>query len=447
MSHSLRMTGNDSEFYGFLQTTHSTTGPIFTEEVIVYTSTTEPSTLIQSIASDGDLDFTTASNMSPSPASQLAGLDLPQLHIHSSSDTDIGNIQQFSPPALKQSLKRHSKGKRLSSPSTRHREAKRAEFHYNPESLQVKPLTTLTYIAERIEDQTNSQQSPHEFTPTFNPNTDMPNYYPLNYKNWENRTIFPLEPNLKSPTGLTRTDLYVYAIEANTETRTQCSKQKYRRAMHLLQTPFERFHPQIWDAEHAQIIGNPILTTEYLQGLPFFQEPYENAQSVKRTPSKKFEKVPHAIPEPLTQLHPDPPRQEHSLSPEAQYLLSCEEPVEFFDAIYSPHEIKDLLEETILYHKQQNSSPAWQLPTYQEMRCFIGLIMWTSLAQFPNRRAYFTTTSIYHLPHFKAHTTGGRFEQLLTMLHFIDNEKLPQDLGTARRFEAKLGNQLSAVNQ
>ena len=39
-----------------------------------------------------------------------------------------------------------------------------------------------------------------------------------------------------------------------------------------------------------------------------------------------------------------------------------------------------------------------------------------------------------------------RFERLLSMLHFTDNEKLPHDLSTAKRYEAKLGTQLSTLN-
>ena len=44
------------------------------------------------------------------------------------------------------------------------------------------------------------------------------------------------------------------------------------------------------------------------------------------------------------------------------------------------------------------------------------------------------------------HTTRDRFEELLRMLHFADNEKIGQDLLPAERFEAKLGNFLTSYN-
>ena len=134
--------------------------------------------------------------------------------------------------------------------------------------------------------------------------------YSINYKIWENRPLFNLDRNLKSPTGLSRLDLYVYAIDANTETKSQCERKKCRIPMHQRNTPIERFYPEIWDAEHSHLIGCPIKSTEFLQALPFLQEPYENALSVDRN-SLDNSKVAPATPEPLYQLHPDPPSQQH----------------------------------------------------------------------------------------------------------------------------------------
>ena len=79
------------------------------------------------------------------------------------------------------------------------------------------------------------------------------------------------------------------------------------------------------------------------------------------------------------------------------------------------------------------------------MRCFLGLLLWTSLVQLPNRRSYFKLSKVYHLPHFKSHITRDRFEQLLKMLHLANNHKLPQHFDSAERFKAKLGRQLAGV--
>lgn len=84
--------------------------------------------------------------------------------------------------------------------------------------------------------------------------------------------------------------------------------------------------------------------------------------------------------------------------------------------------------------------------TYNEIRCFIGLLLWTGLAQFPNRRAYYTESKVYYLPHFISHMSRNRFDQLFTVLHFANNEQLPANLPIAKRFEAKLGNLLTAMN-
>ena len=101
------------------------------------------------------------------------------------------------------------------------------------------------------------------------------------------------------------------------------------------------------------------------------------------------------------------------------------------------------------YRKQKNlDRPAhnFTIPSYDEIRCFVGLLLWTSLAKLPNRRAYFTDSEIYNLPNFRKHTTRDRFEQLIRMLHLADNEQIPPDAIPARRFEAKLGNFISSYN-
>ena len=77
--------------------------------------------------------------------------------------------------------------------------------------------------------------------------------------------------------------------------------------------------------------------------------------------------------------------------------------------------------------------------TYNEIRCFIGLLLRTGLAQFPNRRTYDTEYKIYYLPHFISHISRNRFDQLFTILHFANNEQLHVNLTIAKRFQAKLG--------
>ena len=178
-------------------------------------------------------------------------------------------------------------------------------------------------------------------------------------------------------------------------------------------------------------------------------EPFENATSVFSHPKHLIAKVPVAIEEPSQPLHPNPLLPQHQLSQDGQFLLESNEPIDFFDAIFRKYEFMTLLNETKRYRKQKHYDQApyhYPCPTYEEIRCFIGLIMWTSLAQFPNRRAYFMDSEINKLPHFVKHTTRDRFEQLLRMLHFTNNEQIPECMPTAERFEAKLGNLPAAFN-
>ena len=180
--------------------------------------------------------------------------------------------------------------------------------------------------------------------------------------------------------------------------------------------------------------------------LPFYKEPYENALRIERVPLETFQKVAPAIPEPIIPLHQNPPTQQHSLSQEASHLLQCSEPNKFFEAVFRPYEFNSIHQQMRIYRKQSNRLK-WKEPTYEEVRSFIGLFMWTSLVRMPNRRSYFTDSKIYNLPHFKAHTTCNRFQQVFTMLHFTNNNQIPATLNTAQRFEVKLGNLLTAVNK
>ena len=165
--------------------------------------------------------------------------------------------------------------------------------------------------------------------------------------------------------------------------------------------------------------------------------------SVIRNPPHLFAKCPLAIEEPSQPLHTQPPPAQHTLSEDAQFLLETDEPIDFFDVIFRKYEFMTILNETKRYCKQKKFDQApyhYPILTYEELRCFVGLLMWTSLAPFPNRRSYFMDSEIYKLPHFVKHTTRDRFVELLTMLHFVNNDQIPESMLTAKRFEAKLGN-------
>ena len=206
-----------------------------------------------------------------------------------------------------------------------------------------------------------------------------------------------------------------------------------------LKTPIERFYPELWE----------ITARCQLASYPFFDEPFEDAMRVNRVPNKLFEKVQQAIEEPTEPLHSDPPPPQHVLSDEANYLMQTDEPIDFLRRSFGSTNFFSILNEMKRYRKQKKLDRAphnYVIPTYDEIKCFVGLLLWTSLAKFPNRCSYFTESEIYNLPNFVKHTTRDRFQQLCQMLHFADNEQIPKDLLPAKRFEAKLGNIISSFN-
>ena len=298
---------------------------------------------------------------------------------------------------------------------------KRLRVYCNPLSKPLKEFKLIPYIGE-IE---SPNLHIHE---TFEVTRELPEYFAPS-KDCEKRVFFKTDLSKSSSCGVPRIDLYVYAIEANTETNTQFAKRNHI-SLSKLKTPIERFYAELWNEG----------SREYLINLPFMNDPFENAISVNKNPPHLFAKCPTAIDEPSLTLHTQPPPPQHFLSQDAQYVLETDEPIHFFDAIFRKYEFMTVLNESKRYPKQKNFDQApynYPYPTYEELRCFIGLLVWTSLAPFPNPRSYFMDSEIYKLPHFIKHTTRDRFEQLLTILHLSNNDQIPESMLTAERYEAK----------
>ena len=286
-----------------------------------------------------------------SPATQLADSSLLQLHIQSPVSTTRSMPQQFIFPPTEISTK-YAKGKRLSGPPVS-REVKRLALQHNPSSEQTKSFTHITYIGEANTDSTTLAQFSSVDQPKLDIRKELPNFYNnSSSKDWQERTIYTPDLNYKSPTtGLTRTDLYVFAIDANHETYSQRAKDSYRRALKKTQTPIERFYPQLWSSENAPHTGHPVITREQLEVLPFYKEPYENALRIERVPLDTFQKVAPAIPEPIIPLHQNPPAQQHSLSQEASHLLQCSEPIKFFEAVFRPYEFNSIHQQMRIFRR------------------------------------------------------------------------------------------------
>ena len=110
----------------------------------------------------------------------------------------------------------------------------------------------------------------------------------------------------------------------------------------------------------------------------------------------------------------------NSLPEQGKNLLECNEPIQFFEAVYRAYEFKCLVKQGNI-HKTQQKLFQFKEVTYDEMRCFIGQVLWTSLVQLSNRRSYFKLSKICQLPHFVSHMTRNRFEELFRMLHLAKN--------------------------
>ena len=121
--------GNDDELYGLLQTAYST-DPILSSNTTTTVSTTVPALGLSTAFEDVSETLVTTSRPLSSPASKLVGVDFPQLHIHSSSQTDIpASTQQFTyPPPVQASLNTRGTRKRSSSPSALNSGTKRKIF-------------------------------------------------------------------------------------------------------------------------------------------------------------------------------------------------------------------------------------------------------------------------------------------------------------------------------
>ena len=310
---------------------------------------------------------------------------------------------------------------------------KRLLYRYNPNSGALPPVLKLDYVGESISGKKNS-----ELEIKFNIKTEIPKYFTKPSKNWEDRFAFFPNKALKSHTSIPRLDLYVMCIDANFETKSQLSK-SVRRCLTQIHSPVERFVPSIWQTKIALELNK----------YPFFNEPYEDALKVSRLPHDAFKKVPVALSEPTDPVHPNPPKEYHCLSPEGQYLLDCDEPIDFFLAIFRTYELRTIVRETNRFRKQKGFDRApksFPPVNYDEIKCFIGLILWTSLVPLSDHRKYFRTSEIYHIPAFVQHMPRDRFEQIQSMIHFTDNSTIPTSLSSGKRFEAKIIKMLDALN-
>lgn len=79
-----------------------------------------------------------------------------------------------------------------------------------------------------------------------------------------------------------------------------------------------------------------------------------------------------------------------------------------------------LLEHKTTGHAGQNK---WNLTTSEEIKKFIGLMIWMGLVQTPLKKCW-STDRLYNIPLPRSTMSRNRFEKLLSNLHFANNETI-----------------------
>ena len=67
----------------------------------------------------------------------------------------------------------------------------------------------------------------------------------------------------------------------------------------------------------------------------------------------------------------------------------------------------------------------WVDVTEAELLAFFGVTLAMGLTNLPEMRDYWSTSSFTSVPWFRSISTHGRFEQIFTFLHLVNNENNP----------------------
>ena len=172
-----------------------------------------------------------------SPTTQLM-TSLPDLQFQSA---EVDKPGHFIFPHLENPKMRQHKRELSTSSPPRSREARKLEFHVNPSSKPVKPFTSVSYICDATEQPSEPVSIPSFVSPYLDPTFKLPPHFRPKSKDWEKRLGFFPHISRTSVSGMPRIDLFVYAIEANHESRLELEKSRYRRSLNQMETPIERF--------------------------------------------------------------------------------------------------------------------------------------------------------------------------------------------------------------
>lgn len=110
-------------------------------------------------------------------------------------------------------------------------------------------------------------------------------------------------------------------------------------------------------------------------------------------------------------------------------------PIDFYHLLVDQNIINNIVTETNIYAAQQIASKVisphsrlnkWYDTNESEMKCFLGLLLWTGLVSLPSYDLYWSNSEVYKTK-FSTFMSRNRFEILLQMIHFADNSQADLD--------------------
>lgn len=127
----------------------------------------------------------------------------------------------------------------------------------------------------------------------------------------------------------------------------------------------------------------------------------------------------------------NPDNGDYSINPDLYDTLYDGSPIDFYHLIVDQNIINNIVIETNKYAAQKIASKVisphsrlnkWYDTNESEMKCFLGLLMWTGLVSLPSYDLYWSTSVIFKTE-FSTFMSRNRFEILLQMIHFADNSQ------------------------
>lgn len=116
--------------------------------------------------------------------------------------------------------------------------------------------------------------------------------------------------------------------------------------------------------------------------------------------------------------------QNTGINPDIYVNYHDKEPYDFFTIFLTPEVLANIVNQTNIYAEQQKKKTKftksrfhkWVNTNEDEIKKFMGIILWMGLARFPDMSDYWSKNEI------KSKLSRNRFELLLRSLHFSDND-------------------------